>query len=258
MDDCILHPPKAHTNCETVAFTRSVMLIFTLVHRLLQINTSKDNLQQSYSNLDNYRNAASQRMSFHQSIHLIKNRYNELLADIEENKQKEKQTLTPRTPKRSRQIPNRQHVHNSSQSCRTIPEKVDDTLVRVLGDSPVKVKRSIEKGKKVSSEVQERWQSCLGKPFLAESFVTTRDGKRGGRLRCSCCECGAKTSWYCIECKQWFCMNTPIGKATNKRKYSLIQSTTPAKGTVNFQNACFHKKHRNAWEAVQHKKNNEK
>jgi hypothetical protein len=74
MDDCILHPPKAHTNCETVVFTCLVMLIFTLVHCLLQINTSKDNLQQLYSNLDNYHNATSQCMSFHQSIHLIKNR----------------------------------------------------------------------------------------------------------------------------------------------------------------------------------------
>ena len=41
MDDCILHPPSAHLNCESVAFTRSVMILYTIIHRLIQTFTAK-------------------------------------------------------------------------------------------------------------------------------------------------------------------------------------------------------------------------
>ena len=59
MDDCILRPPKVHSYCESVAFTRCIMILLTLIHCLIQINTAKEDIN-DYSSLKYYRNAASQ------------------------------------------------------------------------------------------------------------------------------------------------------------------------------------------------------
>ena len=56
-----------------------------------------------------------------------------------------------------------------------------------------------------------------------------------------------RQSWQCLECKEWFCMENPADAKNKKRRYSLVQSTVDNK-LVEFQNACFHNKHREAWE----------
>ena len=84
--------------------------------------------------------------------------------------------------------------------------------------------------------------------YLVEAFCSDKDGNRTSRReRHICCVCGAKTSWRCLECKEWFCMENPADTKNKKRRYSLVQSTVDNK-LVEFQNACFHNKHREAWE----------
>jgi hypothetical protein len=258
MDDCSFHPPQNYINCESVAFTRSLMIIYTLIHRLIQTITSKENLQRSYYSLRHYRNASSQRFTFDQSIHAVKHRLNEHLLKIQDAKEKENTSAscTPKPPRRQRQQPSRIRITNNRQTCTTIPEKVDNTMIQVLGKTPLKTKKAIEKGKKIATPVQQRWDNCLGKPFLLEAYSISKDGKQGRRERHKCCQCGSKTSWYCVECKEWYCMEAPSKTSNNKREYSLIQSVVPSRGASNFQNACFHIRHSEAWynQQKKHKK----
>jgi hypothetical protein len=52
-------------------------------------------------------------------------------------------------------------------------------MIQVLGKAPLKTKKAIEKGKKIATPVQQRWDNCLGKPFLLEAYSIGKDGKQG-------------------------------------------------------------------------------
>ena len=136
---------------------------------------------------------------------------------------------------------------NQAQTCSTVPENVDNIINTVTGETPKKTKKAIESGD-APTPIRLRWKYCTGKPYLVEAFCSDKDGNRTSRReRHICCVCGAKTSWRCLECKEWFCMENPADTKNKKRRYSLVQSTVDNK-LVEFQNACFHNKHREAWE----------
>jgi hypothetical protein len=42
-------------------------------------------------------------------------------------------------------------------------------------------------------------------------------------------------------------MEAPSKTSNNKQEYSLIQSVVPSRGASNFQNACYHIRHSEAW-----------
>ena len=66
MDDCLVRIPKHHMNTESVATSRCFMILMVLNHRLMQIFTALDDL--NYPSLKHYREAASQRLTFHSSL----------------------------------------------------------------------------------------------------------------------------------------------------------------------------------------------
>ncbi len=242
MDDCILHPPFSHLNLETVATTRCIMVIYTMVHRLLQTFSAKSNIK-SYKTLHNYRNCASKRTTFHKSINTVKKRFNSLLVEIE----KENYAGSPTQHQSTRR--SRARIFNKNQTTSSIPEKIDNVLVPVTGKTPQKTKRAIEKGKAASPIVQ-RWEQCRGMPFLVEKYVIDKHGNQTRRRqRYPCGECGSKTSWRCLVCKEWFCIEVQEDSKNKKRKFQLIQSDIIEAGPTNFQYSCFHAKHRMAWES---------
>ena len=218
-----------------------------MVHRLLQTITSKDNLK-SYQSLHSYRNAASQRSTFQSTIQKVKKRINCLLDDIESGRNVTSQSrvlnsITNLPPRRTN--PSRACIANLNNTCSAIPENVNNGLVGVTGSTPLKTKRAIDKGEGCA-EVLQRWKYCSGKPFLIEQYGTGNQARR--RQRFPCCICGSKTSWRCLECKEWFCMENGEDSKNRKRKFTLIQTVIPGKGAANFQSSCFHAKHREAWE----------
>ena len=149
-------------------------------------------------------------------------------------------------------MPSCTRILNLKQTCSTIPEKIDSRMVTSLGATPSKTKKAIEKGT-ARTPVVERWQSCTGKPFMLEEFVKTKDGRQTRRrLRYPCCVCNSKTSWYCLECKEFFCVEVQEDSKNKKRKYSLLETVIPQKPDTPtlFQKSCYHVKHMEAWVAV--------
>jgi hypothetical protein len=53
---------------------------------------------------------------------------------------------------------------------------------------------------KVDAEITDRWNNCQGKPFLKLS------DENGTLVKAKCSCCSRKTSWHCIECNAFFCM----------------------------------------------------
>ena len=105
MDDCIIRVPKAHLNTETVAITRIISLLFVEIHRLNQVFTAKEDVDE-YPSLAHYRKAASKRSTFHVSLllcdQLFKNEYQRRKDEIagNNNTQHVQQSSTISTPTR--------------------------------------------------------------------------------------------------------------------------------------------------------------
>ena len=69
VDKCAsLKSPVPHTNCNSRMCGRIIMVLLVLFHRLKSINTSKDDLDSNYPTLAHFRNAATRRSSFHQTL----------------------------------------------------------------------------------------------------------------------------------------------------------------------------------------------
>ena len=70
--------------------------------------------------------------------------------------------------------------------------------------------KKISEGK-VNRVVLERHNSCSGRPARIHKFNVKENGnkRREDRYRRLCDHCKKyMTSWYCLTCKQWFCIET--------------------------------------------------
>ena len=228
MDSCKLLTP--HSNMETVATSRSIMLLFVLNHRLFQLFSAKDNLNY-YRSLYDYRRAACSRTTFHKSFlcsfNILKTYLHELNKENNEGFAISRNNLNAGQKKRV--LPNRKRVNG------VLPENV--TFGATLPTTtPKKISASIHSGE-ASVEVKEMVRNCNGRVLKVHN--------NDNRKRCDYNRCQHKTSWYCVGCKCWLCVDRRQLKQNNKDK-DLYTHALRGKMVV-FQKQCYHKAHEACW-----------
>jgi len=221
MDDCLVRIPKHHMNTESVATSRCFMILMVLNHRLMQIFTALDDL--NYPSLKHYREAASQRLTFHSSLLASANHFKTRLERL-------RPEINPSTPP-------------SQPVRRTIRRLAIDGVVpapTTFGTclpikTPNKFHVAIRNNKAVPAVIQKMVDQCTGMP------IKLLKGQKG------CATCKSNTSWYCVGCKRWLCID-------KKKKQGGAQidlyTHTVAGNNMNFLSVCFHKAHSNAWERI--------
>ena len=225
IDDRVLYLP--FVNCETVTSARLVMIVYVLVHRCVQIITAREDL--SYPSLAHYRNAASHRSTFHQSILTIKS-----VLQAELNKMLQPVTASP----------------NQSQARRTQPTRAryDGKPVQVVNfgatlpfKTPKKLSKVAQSGTVEGLQVKKMLEACTGAPMKLVSKMNDK------KKSCQYPGCNATTSWYCVKCKQWLCCDRRNVKGS---KLECDPYQTEVRGEKYcFQKTCFHKFHEAAWTA---------
>ncbi len=239
MDDCAVRVP--HINCETVASTRCIMLVFVAIHRLFQVFTAKKNLNY-YSSLYNYRKAATKRVTFHQTLLICDNLFKKKLKELEKESEKENcsiLTVSQASQQNRRQQPNRRRVNG------VIPEQVTfGPSLATCTITPKKITRSVKNGNAID-KIKEMVNKCTGMPM-----------KMHGKDQQRCDNCRTmKTSWYCVGCKRWLCMER---RATSSNSKPLQLYSHQVKGKkCNFHKQCFHAVHQEAWCSIANDNNND-
>jgi hypothetical protein len=245
MDGQSVRIPRSYINNETVAVTRLTMLLLVLCHRLYQIFTTD---VQQHTTVRKYRNAANQRVSFENSIKKIrvefKSRLEEVLAGVARRSSIQ---ITRRPP--PRRI--RQRVHG------IVPTHIDFNP-QLTNDTPLKVTRQVNSGV-ASDEVTRMVKECTGMPVkLADANSHQRCDVCAAKPRAKGDKTSVpKTSWFCIGCKRYLCMERRMdsAKVQNDPEFSLYQRTFIKRKRNNevvvkrrnFQRLCFHNAHEQAW-----------
>lgn len=105
------------------------------------------------------------------------------------------------------------------------------------GQTPKKaIARQIEQGK-VCFEVTERWNQCQGRMIMIMD-----DPKTGTATQKKCAVCDRRTSWFCLQCHGWFCMNPKKGQV-NDTMYNVNANGDKMLGFW----SCYAKKHCLNW-----------
>lgn len=227
MDKCAMFIP--HTNCETVASTRCIMLLFVTCHRLFQLIGSNIDLNQ-YSSLYHYRNASSKRTTFHHTLlacnHIFKNELKRIESEKEQRNSNVSENNENISPPQRRARANRRRYNG------VLPEEA--TFAPSLPFlTPKKITRNVQNGE-APSLIEEMVTKCTGMPM--KNFNATQQ-------RCDICT--SKTNWYCIGCKRWLCVERRNTK-DNKKPMKLYNHTVRGKSTL-FQKQCFHIAHETSW-----------
>ena len=228
LDDRKVRVPKVHLNTETAALTRITSLLLVLVHRLLQIQTSRHD----YKSLAYYRNAASHRISFHETLLTC----TQVLEEEIEGLQKGKASPQPLSTNENGQRKNPQRkkvgglIPTPLTFGATLPSK-----------TPTKLTKSVLDGT-ASAEVKHMINRCLGQPMQAYPIEHH-----------NCAICGnVQTSWYCAGCKRWMCIS---GRDTNESKQKKNKQVRKFQTYLHFvrgnpkyfHKCCFHQAHEAAW-----------
>lgn len=234
MDDCLLRIPKVYLNTETVAVNRLISLLFVLFHRLSQINTSQDQLD-TYPSLSHYRKAASERTTFHVSLLKCKDIFKQELETMSNNNSTHTSGMSnePSAPVRRQQQTRRNPTRTRIDG--VLPEPINFGP-RLATMTPKKINRLAQAGN-APIEIQQMVQACTGMPMKSHPLK---------QMRCSICQ--SKTTYYCVGCKRWFCMERK-GVRDNNKELNLYSHNLKGK-QVTFQKLCFHKAHESAWTAL--------
>ena len=239
-DSATLRVPKMHLNTETAAISCLLMLNLTLVHRLIQVFTAKEDLAK-YDTLYHYRHAANQRLSFHSSLVNCGDAFERevRMIQMEEDARAAGNNNNENSPpaasgmqlapqQRWRQ-PLRERING------VVPELVD------FGASlPMKTPKKLKK-KTISNlplEVEQMFTKCTGNPMKSFPVQYQR-----------CDECGRKTAWHCPGCKRWLCVERKIMKKDGEdlsKKMDLYKHVSKGKD-IYFQKCCFHRLHQGRW-----------
>ena len=239
MDACILCIPKFHLNAETVAVTRILEIILVLVHRLCQVFTAKKDIN-FYSDLCHYRDAASERITFHVNLLTCRKEFKKALDRMEAQEQRAENQDVPLPIARPcppvRRQPLRQQING------VVPERA--TFGAALSTkTPTKLLSRLRKGT-APPEVETMLHQCTGLPM--KYFETSCEGKRR-QFRCAICQ--KKTTWRCVGCKRWLCVERKMAK--NQQTLDGLYEC-PVKGDkLNFQKSCFHKVHQAKWASTE-------
>ena len=188
MDDCPIYVPHSAANLESMAVSRLLGLSFVTIHRLRQIISSRD-LKDNYGSLKHFRNAACKRFTFHHSYlvcmdyFLQKGAVNTGLLSSEDEDEGTR-IIRPTRTKIAGKVPT------------PVPFSYIET-----GKTPKKaVCRQITEGK-ADFQLVERWHNCPGQPVQV-----IEDENNGSVANASCAMCAGRTSWYCVGCHAWFCL----------------------------------------------------
>lgn len=213
---------------------RLISLLFVLFHRLSQINTSHDQLD-TYPSLSHFRKAASKRTTFHVSLLKCKDIFKQELELMTNN------NITHTSGASSEPSPPAHRHHQTRRNpTRTridgvLPEQISFGP-RLPTMTPKKMNRLAQTGD-APIEIQKMIEACTGMPMKSHPLK---------QMRCSICK--AKTTYYCVGCKRWFCMERKAVR-DNSKELNLYSHNLKGK-QVTFQKLCFHKAHESAWTAL--------
>ena len=198
MDGKFLNPPRCWTNGSSTAVSRIIMIQMVLIHRLNQVFNG-DKSYSEYASLSNWRNAASHRSTFYDTLNDVRAFFDDELHKFNSrvtNKAAVVETTPP--PPARRTNPRRKRVNG------VIP-MIPDYVSSKTGHTPPKMMSQKINKNKVHQVIADRWHNCTGRP--AKIYKYRDDDKRKDRYRRKCDYCKQyQTSWYCLECKGWFCM----------------------------------------------------
>jgi hypothetical protein len=186
MDKRSLIPPT--NNLESKACARLIMLAFVTFHRILQIRTSRTDLG-SIKSLEKFRHAANERMTFQDTLLKCYTLFSSDQGTMSDNR-----------------------LDNDGRSGGLkLRKKVMGVIPAVINYAAEKTNKTPKKNmlsriqkETVDEEIIERWNNCEGKPFLQ---LTDENGALV-KNKCSCCS--RITSWKCIECNAFFCMQVSL------------------------------------------------
>ena len=238
MDDCLVRIPKVHINAETVAVTRLLQLVQVLFHRLHQVFTAKEDVL-FYPDLLHYRKAASQRSTFHETLLLC----NEIIMNELENRKENNTTHHNEESATAEALSSTPRPHHQTRRRNPTRQLVDGVRPQRIAFgstlstiTPKKISKMVEKGK-ASLEIDTMVKQCTGMPMKAYPVRYNR-----------CERCKSQTSWYCVGCKRWLCLDRRALK-DNSKSLNLYAHTI--KGTERtFSKLCFHLEHEEAWNKI--------
>lgn len=265
MDDRVLFPPRNHTNAQTSAICRIISILLVFSHRLNQIFTAKRDLD--YKSLYHYRNAAIHRFTYFDTLMDAKSFFAAQISDLDkENCPHGRNNGTPGSAVAIRRQPARTRIEGA------IPSR-PKFLPRLTGGTPQQgnkinrrklVKAANGELPTVSSAVKRRWNGCTGRPAKIHKINPRPKGDKKDRHREYCSLCSEKTSFFCMGCKAWFCMEAKNTKCSrgNSRTFECIEvnmfdpkhppkqanSKFPLRATEIFESSCFIQKHKEAWD----------
>ena len=249
VDDMVLHPPKAHTNFESVAVGRCISILLSTTFKLFQIITAKQDLNK-YSTMKNFRNAASHRFTFKKALKIIYGILKKQAEESEKNKEVNDENANPNpNPNQQQRQHQRRARFNNQDYNNVVPEKMDFATAKTYL-TPLKArKRQIDRGA-INSKVLERSRTCSGYPcevICQDERNPTKDARR------ECHMCRTKTKWQCVNCHLYFCMSS---KTNNKRegKCYFVKEKESKKSdkevTRIYGKSCFHKFHEDAIQGI--------
>ena len=224
MDDCLIQIPKHHMNTESVAISRCFMILMVLNHRLMQIFSAREDLK--YPSLKHYREAASQRLTFHSSLLASADHFRKRMKRLETLRQ-EGNPSTPR-PQPARRTIRRPAIDG------VVPEPTTfGTCLPIK--TPSKFHVAIRNDKAVPACIKTMVDQCQGIPMK----------KLKGQKTCA--TCSSKTAWFCAGCKRWLCVDKRQLKGDSATKIDLYTHIVSGE-EMHFLNVCYHKAHTIAWE----------
>jgi hypothetical protein len=91
---------------------------------------------------------------------------------------------------------------------------------------------------KADTEIVERWHQCPGQPVQV-----IQNEKDGSVAYMTCAMCDGKTSWYCVGCHGWFCMQK---KKTGSSQVMYRIGKDGKK--IYYYESCFGVKHMHNWQ----------
>lgn len=220
----------------TVSSTRTLLFPSIAIHRVSQMMSAKHSMSE-YPTLHHYRNAASKRLPFHQTLrvaaeHLIKKRLQ--LSNLPQ----QIDVANFQSPPAKKTTQNNQWIRKAN-------------FIHALrqGITPTKGSSSNPKVKTIYHEAREiRNSECLG---ISLVFISNKDGDL---KRPHCQRCGKQVSSFCTGCKRPLCVNQkrPIGNDdTTVYEMDQLKMIKEKEGNdweqCHFIRSCYQIEHEEKW-----------
>ncbi len=199
IDDCICKPPKQHSNNQAACICRCIANLTATILRLYQMTTAKKDLARGYPSLQHYCNAASKQCTYQQMCRKLYRTCKLIIESIES--QERSVEFSEEAVDRRRPIRHRRKKYNN-----TLPVLMDFAPSRTYKTPKKASLRKVAEGQ-LDPMIIHHSQNCSGFPF---EIVDHDEGNKqlvGKDVWHKCVRCGAKTKWYCINCKHFFCMS---------------------------------------------------